>query len=420
MKKVLNFVIESSLLLVLGAVIALAWANIDVHSYHHLLELDLPFLRNSYFGLEGADGLRHFNLHFIINDILMAFFFAMAGKEVWESTFPGGPLSRPKTAATPLIATAGGVIGPVLVFVIGAHLFGQWDALHKGWAIPTATDIAFSAMIARVIFGSKHPAVPFLLLLAIADDAIGLVIIAIFYTKGAVLPLWLLLSAGAAIFGYVVFNRALKIRSIWPYVALFAISWVGFALAGVHTSLSFIPIVIAMPHAYTDKGIFSPEEEKRRDTLNRFEHTFKVPVEIILFMFGFASAGVAFNVIGFPTYLIMIALILGKTVGIFSFGSLAAKGLRFGLPEGMNYRDLAVLGSVAGIGFTVALFVASVAYPAGEVQDAAKLGALFSLGAAVVSFVLARILQVKKVTESSAVEAADGEGGADSAAEASS
>lgn len=399
MKKLWDLVMDNTLLLIIGAAIGLVWANIDLSSYHHLIDFDIQALRNPWFGVEQADGLKHINVHYFVNDILMAFFFAMAGKEVWEATFPGGALHNPKNAATPLFATAGGVLGPVAFYIVGAHMFGQWGELHHGWAVPTATDIAFSAMVARVVFGSKHPAIPFLLLLAIADDAVGMVIIAVFFTKGAVLPAWLLLSLAAALVGYFVFNKALKIRSFWPYLILFAVSWVGFGLAGIHTSLSFIPIIVIMPHAHTDAGLFHAEESQRDDTLNRYAAALNIPVQFILFFFGFANAGVAFTEVGFATWLVLASLFFGKPIGIFLFGGFTAKMLKFGLPKHMTYRDLLVLGSVAGIGFTVALFMASVAYPPGAVQDAAKLGALFSLASAVLAFVLAKTLGVKRMNK---------------------
>jgi NhaA family Na+:H+ antiporter len=123
----------------------------------------------------------------------------------------------------------------------------------------------------------------------------------------------------------------------------------------------------------------------------------KVPVEVILFLFGLMNAGVEFSAMGAPTALVMFGLLVGKPVGIFAFGLLAARGLGLGLPRGMTERDLFVVGCVAAIGFTVALFVASVAFPAGPVQDAAKMGALFSFAAGGVAIVAGRLLGVARI-----------------------
>ena len=444
MKKLWKFLLDNSLLLVIGAVVALIWANCGEaaqHFYHHILEAHFDFMDNTIFGSDAineetkqkiintTDGgfflqegavLKHFDIHYLINDFLMAFFFMAAGKEVFEATFPGGALHNPKQAATPLIATAGGVLGPIGVFCLIVLLFssisgfgphevdgntlgaafqakdGSWHSLYDGWAVPTATDIAFSAMIARIIFGGRHPAVPFLLLLAIADDAVGLVIIAIVFGAGFGLNTAIGLGVVVALmlFGYFVLNKKLHCNSWVPYFLLMLISWFCFGYAGIHTSLGFIPIVFCMPHAEKDEGVHSDDERGKEDALNKIQSVFYVPTEIILGLFGWASAGVALTTIGFPTAAVAFALIIGKMVGIFLFGG--ASGKILGLPEGMSYKDLLVLGSAAGIGFTVALFVAGEAFPDGDVKDAAKLGALLSLGSMVVAFILSKICKTER------------------------
>ncbi len=154
----IHFLLENSLFLIAGTAIGLIWANTD---------------------LEGYENLTH-SIHFFINDIAMAFFFGIAAKEVYEALLPGGALSSPRKAAMPLLATLGGMLGPAGLYVAGALWLGE-VGLVRGWAIPCATDIAFSYLIARFIFGDKHPAIPFLLLLAIADDGAGLLILALFY-----------------------------------------------------------------------------------------------------------------------------------------------------------------------------------------------------------------------------------------------
>ncbi len=153
--------LDNSLLLLVGTIGALAWANLDLQSYGRITH----------------------PLHFWVNDIGMAFFFALAAKEVFEATLPGGPLATPRQALSPLAAAVGGMVAPALIYLALSSTIGP-ATLSRGWAIPCATDIAFSAMIARVIFPSGHPAIPFLLLLAIADDALGLIILAVFYPSG--------------------------------------------------------------------------------------------------------------------------------------------------------------------------------------------------------------------------------------------
>jgi NhaA family Na+:H+ antiporter len=415
MYRVWRFLGEYSLLLVIGAVLGLAWANLDPHSYHAVI--DHPLWHGGPVGtLEIApDGStrRVLTLHYLINDVLMAFFFAIAGKEVWEAVALRNGALRGRKALTPLIATAGGMIGPAVVFLLGALAIGQFGALAHGWAIPTATDIAFSYLVGRIVFGAGHPAVSFLLLLAIADDAGGLIILAVFYPQGDLAPAWLLLSLAAAGGAYLVVNRlprALDARrgggdwctlardrlGFWPYAVAGCLSWYGFQQAGIHPALGLLPMVPAIPHADIEFGVFAEEEEHQPDLLNRIEHALKPPVEVVLFLFGLANAGVEFSAIGSATWLVLLGLVLGKPLGITLFGLFAARILGLGLPVGMNGRDLFVLGCVAAIGFTVALFVAGVAFAPGPVQDAAKMGALFSFGAAIVAIAAGILLRVEK------------------------
>ncbi len=333
--------------------------------------------------------------HFLINDILMALFFAIAAKEVWESLLPGGALSNPRKAATPLLATLGGIVGPAGLYLLGAMAWGRYDELGQGWAIPCATDIAFSYLFARLIFGAGHPAIAFLLLLAIADDAAGLVILAIFYPSKPIEPMWLLLTVGAVALGYGF--RRLRLQSFWWYLLIpGTLSWLSFDLAGIHPALGLVPIIPTLPHAHTDLGMFARAELNRHDTLNEFEHWWKNPVEIILGLFGLANAGVVMNSIGPGTWLVLIGLLIGKPLGITLFTWFAERVLKLEVPAGMGYKHILSLGMVAAIGFTVALFVSTAAFKEpGPVQDSVKMGALLSFMAAAIAFVLARSIGVR-------------------------
>jgi Na+:H+ antiporter, NhaA family len=408
-KNSINFLLENSLFLIFGAVGGLVWANMDYESYQHLVHLEL--FRSDLFydhSIAKQTGEHIFTLHYFVNDLLMAFFFAIAGKEVWEATFPGGPLSNARKAATPLIATIGGMAGPALLYVAGVAMVGGTVAesvagkeiiinMADGWAIPCATDIAFSYMVARIVFGAGHPAIPFLLLLAIADDALGLIILAVFYPQGEVQPLWMLLPLAGMMVGFGM--QKMKLHSFWPYLlGPGLISWVGFTQAGLHPALGLLPIIVTLPHAASDEGIFNWRELDKHDTLNEFEHWWKNPVELVLGLFGLLNAGVVFSAMGDVTWLVLAGLLIGKPLGIWLCAMFAAKTLKFGLPEGMDGKDVLVLGFAAGIGFTVALFVATVAFPGGTVvQGAAKMGALFSFGAAILTIVAGKVMGIKKV-----------------------
>jgi NhaA family Na+:H+ antiporter len=415
MYKVWNYVSTYSLLLILGAAAALVWANVAPESYHHLVHYVIA--ETGFIGeaeIEGGSPVRVLTLHYLVNDVLMAFFFALAAKEVWEAVILEQGSLRGRAALTPLIATAGGMAGPVVVYLGLAAAFGILGQTGHGWAIPTATDIAFSYLVGRIVFGAGHPAIRFLLLLAIADDAAGLAILAVFYPTGELAPAWLILSFGAAVAAFVLFNWlprrldggnplkpastwVLKRLSFWPYAVAGAASWYGFQQAGIHPALGLLPIVPAIPHADHGFGIFAEAEVLQKDLLNRIEHALKVPVEIVLFFFGLLNAGVELGAIGAPTALVFFGLLVGKPLGIFLFGLLAARVLRLGLPKGMDLRDLLAVGCVAGIGFTVSLFVATVAFTAGPVQDAAKMGALFSLASGAVAVAAGRMLRIRRI-----------------------
>jgi Na+:H+ antiporter, NhaA family len=367
--KLARLVFDNSLLLVAGTVAAVVWANLDLSSY---------------------DAVVH-PLHFWVNDVGMVFFFALAAKEVFEATLPGGPLASPGRAVSPLAAAVGGMVAPALIYVGLASSIGPTD-LTRGWAIPCATDIAFSAMIARLIFPAGHPAVPFLLLLAIADDALGLLILAVFYPSGPLSLPWLAILLAAAIMLALALRRR-GIRSFWPYViAPGVLSWAALHFGGFHPALALVPIVPFMPHSPRDLGLFDPREERQSDTLNRFERWWATPVQFVLLLFGFANAGVPFAQIGAGTYYVLAALLLGKPIGILLFSRLA-RSMGGRLPPGLHLGDLVTLGIAASIGFTVSLFFATAAFPDGPALAETKMGALLSFAAAPLALAAGRIVR---------------------------
>jgi len=366
LQRLLASILDRSLPLVAGAVAALVWAHVGPVSYGHFAHA----------------------LHFAVNNIGMVFFFGLATKEIVESTLPGGSLASPKAAAVPVLAAAAGMIVPAGIYWAGAVAFGHPE-LVRGWAIPCATDIAFSYLVARLIFPERHPAIPFLLLLAVADDALGLLVLAVFYPTGATSPLLfvlLMLPAMAIAWGL----RRRRVHSFWPYVlAAGPFSWAALYFGGLHPALALVPIVPFMRHEVEYHDLFDQACARAADTLNRFAAWWRVPVQAILLLFGLANAGVPLSAVGPATWLVAAALIVGKPLGIVLMTALAA---RAGLarPAGMDYGDVLVIGVTAGIGFTVALFFATAAFPSGPALDAAKMGALLSFLAAPLAIAVAR------------------------------
>ena len=376
--KAAQFIFDNSLLLLVGTAAAVVWANLDIASYEHIAH----------------------PLHFAVNDIGMVFFFALAAKEVFEATLPGGPLASPRRALSPLAAAVGGMAAPAAIYAVLASTLGPAE-LVRGWAIPCATDIAFSAMVARIIFPTAHPAIPFLLLLAIADDALGLIILAVFYPSGPLsLPVLGVLMAAAVLVA--MWLRRRQTLSFWPYViGPGALSWTALYLGGFHPALALVPIVPLMPHSPRDLGLFDPREAYRPDTLNRFEHWWATPVQFVLLLFGFANAGVPFAQIGAGTYYVLAGLLLGKPIGIVLFSS-AARFAGGSLPPGLYRSDLLVVGVVASIGFTVSLFFATAAFPAGASLAETKMGALLSFLAAPLALVVAQAARWRRTSERTA------------------
>ena len=428
----ITFLQEYSVPLILGVVVGLVWANIDFDSYYRIVEFDFWNFGQGPFLDDGAHHDvndfyvfgKHVSFHFLINEMFMVFFFGIAAKEITESVLPGGALNPLPKAINPIMGTLGGVFGPVGLFILLAYIFyGGSEDLGRmmfpaegvlgGWAIPTATDIALAWLVARVIFGVRHAAVNFLLLLAVADDAIGLVIIAVFYSSD-VQPLWLLLTAGGVATAYLL--RRVGI-GWWPVYILVAggMSWVGMVQAGVEPALSLVVIVPFLPARHVTgheaSALESAEHEGEAgdeshvqvdgahghgaSVLDRFEHSVKLPVDLGLFFFAWANAGVAFGNINSVTFMILLSLIVGKTVGVSVFSFIVSK-LGFPLPEGMGLRHLMVAGLIAGLGLTVALFVANKAYAGTDFLDPGKMGAVFSVIVAALAFIFARVIGIRR------------------------
>jgi Na+:H+ antiporter, NhaA family len=392
LRRLADYIFDNSLLLIGGAVAGLLWANLEPGTYEWLRSIRLPSVPGVHLH---AEALQHgIGLQYLVNDVLMAFFFALAGKEVWEALLPGGSLREGRRAAMPIVCAVGGMVGPAAIYLGGATALGRFDELGQGWAIPCATDIAFSYIIARLIFGRHHPAVPFLLLLAIADDALGLLVLAVFYPAKPVEPLWLALPAMAVLLGLVL--RRMPIKSFWWYILVpGTISWIGFAASGLHPALGLLPIIPTIPHGRAETHVRWGDVE-RYDTLHQFGASWRRPVEVILGLFGLMNAGVAITAIGGATCLVLSGLVIGKPLGIVLSGLLAARLVGLRLPEDLGKRQLVVIGCAAGVGFTVALFVATVAFEPGQVQDTAKMGALASGLAAGIAVCVAWLLGVRR------------------------
>ena len=413
-RRLINILQQFSIPLIVGVFAGLAVANLDDAFYQRLVE-------HQVFGADTTVFGHHLTARFLINQVFMVFFFGVAAKEITESVLPGGALNPASKAINPLLATLGGVLGPAGFYFLLAFIFygggDDFSVVANGWAIPTATDIALAWLVARLVFGNGHPAVNFLLLLAVADDAIGLGIIAVFYPdpEHSVNPQWLLLTLGgmAAAFGM----RRLNV-SYWPWYIVIGgfMSWVGLLKSSVEPALALVVIVPFLPGPRLDPVLVLQEADDdpalqrtpqaaavsvhHQSPLEQFEHQLKLLVDFGLFFFAFANAGVAFGSINSVTFIVLLSLIAGKTVGVSVFSWVGIR-LGFPLPTGMYTRHLVVAGLIAGLGLTVALFVASKAFAGPTMSreamflDPAKMGALLSGGVALLALVAGAVLRVK-------------------------
>ncbi len=376
-------------LLLAASVIAVGWANSPWQSgYGSLkdfkvgpsaLHLDLTL------ATWAADGL-------------LAIFFFVAGLEV-KREFVAGDLREPRRAAIPVLAAVGGMVVPALVFV--AINLGTGDGALRGWAIPTATDIAFAVAVLAVI--STHlPAAlrTFLLTLAVVDDLLAITVIALFYTTSLTLG-WLALAlVPIGLFGLLVQRR---VRSWWLLVPLALTAWGLVHASGVHATVAGVLLAFTVP-VVRSEAAGGPDAGP--GMAERFEHLlrplssgFAVPV-FALFAAGVTVGGLS----GLGTALtdrvalgIVVALVVGKTAGVFGSTFLVSRLTHAELDNDLTWVDVLGLSMLAGVGFTVSLLIGELAYGAESLRDEhVKVGVL--VGSVLAAVIAAAILRRRNRT----------------------
>ncbi len=405
---------SSGILLALCAVAAMVWANSPWATTYTAL-LDTPL------ALEAAGARGEFTLRLLINDGLMTIFFFLVGMEI-KRELVAGELRSPARALMPLIAAVGGMVVPALLFMA----FNAGTPGARGWAIPMATDIAFAIgcltlLKARV----SHALVVFLTALAIFDDIGGILVIAFFYGSGLHVE-WLLGAGGVAL--ALAACNYFYVRNGVIYAVLGAALWYTMHHGGIHATLAgvalgmFIPAipvrrgrdVLTELAAYIARLVEQPEDENVRNAqilyieekledieppLNRFEHLWLGWVVYgVVPLFALANSGISLEGmsladLGKPLTLgIIVGLFVGKQIGIFLFTWVAVKTNLAPAPGGAPMSQIYGVATVAGIGFTVALFVATLAFADdAQLLTEAKLGILLgSLLSGVTGYVILR------------------------------
>ena len=354
----------SGLVLLFAAVIALIISNSDLsNAYFDIL--------NSYLKLGvGIFSLKLSVLHWI-NDVLMAIFFFLVSLEI-KREFIQGELSNPKQALLPIVAAVGGMVVPALIYI--AINFKDPVTL-KGWAIPSATDIAFSLGVLSLL-GKRVPLSlkVFLTALAIIDDLGAIVIIAFFYS-GEVQYFYLLLMLGCLII-LLILNK-FNIKNFIPYLIVGIFLWEFTHVSGIHATIAGVLLALTIPHKSSDK--------KHSDSLLlKLEHAISPYVAFgIMPIFAFANAGVSLEGVTFASLMspvplgILCGLFFGKQIGVFIFSYISIK-LNFAeMPNNSDWLKLYGVGILTGIGFTMSLFVGNLAFADATTHtDGVKIGVL--------------------------------------------
>lgn len=363
----------SSVVLLLAAVTALVWANSPwsgsyVDFWHHPVSLGIG-------SVSIDDSIQHW-----VNDALMVIFFFVVGLEI-KYELVRGDLRDPRTAALPIVAAIGGMVVPALLYVAIA---GGGDT-GSGWGIPMATDIAFAVGVLGLL-GSRIPSAArlFLLTLAIVDDIGAIAVIAVFYTADLDLA-WLAAACGLLV--VVVLMRLLGIRAIAAYVVVGVVIWYAVLESGVHATLAGVAL-----------GLLAPADDEEGSVVERLQHRLHpVSAFAVLPVFALANAGVDLGggvlgdaVTSSVALGIGAGLVIGKPVGVLLACTLAVRTGLARLPDGTGWPQVAGVGAVAGIGFTVSLFIAGLSFPdSAALTETAKVGTLLaSLTAAVLGVLL--------------------------------
>ena len=382
-KKFFQFKSAPGILLLLAAVAAILVEN--------------SFLSDSYSKfLHTSFDIKIFNfsinkdLHHWINDGLMAIFFLLVGLEIKRELIQGH-LSTREQFSLPAVAAVGGITIPAIIYI--SLNFGN-DVTTNGWAIPTATDIAFALGVVTLL-GNRVPISLKVTLVAIAiiDDLMAIIIIASFYTSNLSIN-YLLYAAIVSFILFVINNR--KINKLLPYIMFGIILWVFVLKSGIHASLAGVLLAFFIPLKSNNSSDHSP--------LKKLEHSIAPWVNfIILPLFAFANAGVSFSgmklsLIWDPVTLgIILGLFFGKQIGVMLFTYLGSVLKICKLPSNISWAQYYGLSLVTGIGFTMSLFIGSLAFTDPEYQTSVRLGVLIaSLLAGIFGYITLRLTSKSK------------------------
>lgn len=368
MNRALRFAVEHSLVVPCGAAIALVWANWSAERYFRF-----------------SSGLA-----FAVNDVGMAFFFALIAQDVLEATMPGGALHTWRRATLPIVAAVGGSIGAVGAYE--AFVFaGDERLLVAGWPIVCGIDGGLAFLVVQFLLG-KDGARPFVLMMMIVSNAIGLVVIGLHQQSAHVQLAGPLLIACGLIVSVAL--RRFETRTIWlRFVIGGTMLWWGFWWSGLHPALSLVPIVPFLPRSPRGLNLFADPPHGPHDSPRHVEHVLRGPVQIILLLFSLVNAGTLVHAVERGAWAVPVGAFVGRPLGMLvAVGVSVAIGLR--LPHRLGWRTLVVIAFAASCTFTFGLFFATAVFPIGPVLIEAKVGALSTITAVLVATSAAWLLGV--------------------------
>ena len=348
-----------------GAVAALIWVNVAPHSYNSLWSHELS-ISLGHHALQLS--LKHW-----VNDGLMALFFLVVGLEI-KRELVLGELRVLRRAALPIVAAIGGMVIPAALFAV---INSGTDTSH-GWGVPMATDIALALGVIALL--GRHIVPPslslFLLAVAIVDDIGAIVVIAVFYSNGIQVT-WL--AAAAAMVALTVLLRRLRVTAMWPFIAIGLAMWFSLHEAGVHATIAGVIMGLLAPTA-------APPGPNTVSVVERLEHGLHPFTSFLIVpLFAISNAGIQFDnslldgvLSSHAFWGVVIGLVIGKPVGITLASWLAVRAGVAEYPTGVRLAQVGAVGAVAGIGFTVSLFVSELAFTHADQLGQAKFGVLIA------------------------------------------
>lgn len=386
--------------LIIGITLATIWVNLDPASYYDMIEWrisDLEFLQILW---PHPPSLTPLNL---VAEVLIPVFMFLIGKELWEAVIleRGGLAGR--NAVLPAAGAIGAVIGAVIVWEVLAWMMDPADetSLRSGWPMPIGGDVVLAYLFGRLSFERKSSALHLLLLVVIALDFLGLILLGLTHPNGGLLRLsWLMLPVLASVAvwglhtktGQIPAPERLRKRhgALWPYVLAGLASYFGVIAAGLPGALGLLPVIPAIAHADRSFGLFAEAEELLHDPLNRLAHALIHPITAILFIFGLTRGGFDLGAFAPPTLLVLMSYWIGKPLGFIAGCLLVRRYAGAQLPQDMGLAHLIRVAVLVGIGFSVPVLALDTAVQGGEVAEAARLGLAMTLAAGLISLLFAR------------------------------